>query len=151
MAARDWLAEEACEFERNSHVTTDGKVVTGYGGLASFVDSDGTVYESDAGPTPERLERDRVRAHELRTRVRYQRLMQAERRLVTGCLGQRLRRMPQARRPRPAARRRTVSTRAGPSALAGGDEPPGEAEHLDLDAWLAERIATLDALTGRPA
>jgi hypothetical protein len=106
--------EEEREFEQNAQVLPDGRVLTGYGGLASIEDSDGTVYETpDAGPSPDRLERDRVRAHELRNRVRYQRLLKAERRLVAGCLGQRLR-MPQARRPRPAVRRRTANTRAGP-------------------------------------
>jgi hypothetical protein len=125
--ADDWLEAEAREFECNSHVTTGDKVVTGYGGLASFVDSDGTVYENvDCTPSPDRLERDRVRAHELRARVRDQRLLQAERRVMAGaCFGQR-RRLPQARRARPGMRRARRLTRAGPSDdPALGDEPPG--------------------------
>jgi hypothetical protein len=65
--------EEEREFERNSRVTMNDQVVTGYGGVATFVDSDGTVYEDDPSPSPDRLEHDRVRAHALRSRVRNQR------------------------------------------------------------------------------
>jgi len=108
--------EEEREFERNSRVTTNDQVVTGYGGVATFVDSDGTVYDDPVTSTPpDRLERDRVREHALRSRVRNQRLLRATPRT---CFGQR-RRMPQARRTRPAARRSTVSSRDGPS----GDDP----------------------------
>lgn len=108
MAQRE--GEEEREFERNSRVTTNDQVVTGYGGVATFVDSDGTVYEDDPSPAPDRLERDQVRAHALRSRIRNQRLLRATPRI---CFGQR-RRMPQARRARPPARRSTVSSRDGP-------------------------------------
>lgn len=130
------LAAEEREFKRNSHVTDEGTVVTGYGGLASFVDSDGTVYENPGtGPSPDRLARDRERGHQLRNRARNQRLVQAERRIMAsrrrgGCLPP-MRRQPQARRPRPAARRRTVSSRAGPDDGPGDPEPgPQGSGHL---------------------
>lgn len=123
------LVAEDREFEQNATVLPDGRVLTGYGGLASFEDSDGTVYENlDAGPSPGRLARDRERARGLRARVMSERAMKARRR-DRGCLAP-TRRLPQARRPRPAARRRrTVSTRAGPddssgSSEGGGDQPP---------------------------
>lgn len=115
---------EAAEFERNAHVTGRDTVVTGYGGVTTWVE-DGVTYHADPTPSPARLERDRERAHQLRTRVRHQRLIRAERRIVgSGCF---TRRLPQARRPRPAARRRTVSTRAGPRSSDPdlADDPPG--------------------------
>jgi hypothetical protein len=159
--ADEALRAEQREFERNSHVTSDDRVVTGYGGVTSFVDSDGTVYECDPAPAPDRLERDRVRADHKRTRVRNQRLLQAERRIVAGaCFGQR-RRLPQARRPRPAARRRTAdATRGSPSddPHLGDDNPPGSrggsgrlASSADVERWLADRRRVLAALAGGPA
>jgi hypothetical protein len=117
--------------------------VTGYGGLGSFVDSDGTVCAVDPSPPPDRLERDRERAHALRSRVRNQRLLRAMPGTLAGCFGHR-RRLPQPRRARPPDRRSTVSSRDGPRGddpdqSSSDDDPPRPPGPAQLLAALVKR------------